>query len=362
MKKRRLAPVALLLILLGSIAAGCSTPGALSSQAGPTLTEVRFVAAPDEGEFTYVSWYPALNKLVVDYLPKKFQMWDGQFYTMNLDGTELAPLAVPADPGCKRSVRHAPRPLPDGRLGYIETCLPSDGRRFPQEAVTLRAYDPATGEAERLRPYYLPFAARLFDFGPTLEQGNLNDGVGLEQRLHWLTPERLTPLNGPFVAASGPAWSPDGQTIAFGSALENSQDEHRLPLPDELMERPQKLYLMSSDGAEIRSIAEGFAGVVSPSWSPDSRWLLAEVVFTYRGSGGAFDLWLIEAATGRRYSIGLGAEYGSGQAIWLPDGRTVVKLAGFVPPEFEGIHGTNGLYVFELPDLDPYVTAPTSAE
>lgn len=184
------------------------------------LTEVRFSQAPEGGEFTFVTWLPALNKLVVSLLPRERQGWSSQFYTVSRDQAEFAPLSLPPDPDCQHSARYVPSALPIGRLGYIEKCfLPKTRRRIPQEAVTLMAYEPATGSAERLRPYYLPFAASVFAFGRPLDKGVLNDGNGLQDRLHWLYPDRLAPLDLPFVGISAPGWSPDGQTIAFGPDL-----------------------------------------------------------------------------------------------------------------------------------------------
>jgi sugar lactone lactonase YvrE len=59
--------------------------------------------------------------------------------------------------------------------------------------------------------------------------------------------------------ANNPAWSPDGSTIAF---LGNDADhvEH--------IQRPQQLFVVRSDGSELRQITEGEAQLSGPSWAP----------------------------------------------------------------------------------------------
>jgi dipeptidyl aminopeptidase/acylaminoacyl peptidase len=57
---------------------------------------------------------------------------------------------------------------------------------------------------------------------------------------------------------SGPAWSPDGRTIAFASARHETREEDTLA----------DLFLVPAEGGEIRSIAR-FGRLTAPSFSPD---------------------------------------------------------------------------------------------
>ena len=77
--------------------------------------------------------------------------------------------------------------------------------------------------------------------------------------------------------AARPAWSPDGQQIAF----ESDRDGNR------------EIYVMNADGTAQRRLTENLAADLAPAWSPDSRFL----VFTSERDGDA-NLFVVEVATG----------------------------------------------------------------
>ncbi|MBI1279078.1 MAG: hypothetical protein GC179_13200 [Anaerolineaceae bacterium] len=76
---------------------------------------------------------------------------------------------------------------------------------------------------------------------------------------------RLTPLDNYWYAA--PAWSPDGKTIAFVSTKDttNAFDSSL---------GNANIYLMNSDGTDVRRLTENLGEDYTPSWSPDSRSLV----------------------------------------------------------------------------------------
>jgi Tol biopolymer transport system component len=91
-----------------------------------------------------------------------------------------------------------------------------------------------------------------------------------------------------------PAWSPDGQTIAFSRQADEEQF-----IPD--------LWLVRPDGRDARLLVEGG---LAPAWSPDGSRI------AFEGVGG---LAMVAAdGTGRR-SLAAG-----GEPSWSPDGRRIV--------------------------------------
>jgi dipeptidyl aminopeptidase/acylaminoacyl peptidase len=65
---------------------------------------------------------------------------------------------------------------------------------------------------------------------------------------------------------SGPAWSPDGTTLAFVSARE----------PDWDIEPVSDVYLVAAEGGEPRRLTHGGGGIDGVSWSPDGARLAAQ--------------------------------------------------------------------------------------
>ena len=66
-----------------------------------------------------------------------------------------------------------------------------------------------------------------------------------------------------FDAIGGFAWSPDGQAIVFdaGSDIELAQ------------QHDHKLYTIHADGSDLRQVTGGESNDVMPAWSPDGEWI-----------------------------------------------------------------------------------------
>ncbi len=104
------------------------------------------------------------------------------------------------------------------------------------------------------------------------------------------------------------AWSPDGTQIAFTTDLNTGQEG-----------KPQQLdiFIMNADGSRQWNLTEHPAGDVSPSWSPDGKF----IVFTsFRNK--SLDLYRIEIAT--RKVRRLTSKNLSSAPDWSPDGRSIV--------------------------------------
>jgi Tol biopolymer transport system component len=101
-----------------------------------------------------------------------------------------------------------------------------------------------------------------------------------------------------------PAWSPDGQSLAFARSTDGRRSFH--------------VYVMSADGSGVRQLTHGRFDE-SPAWSPDGRWI------AYRTMGG---LRIVHPnGHGSRFVRGTGvtaasytASYGEWPS-WTPSGR-----------------------------------------
>jgi dipeptidyl aminopeptidase/acylaminoacyl peptidase len=118
-----------------------------------------------------------------------------------------------------------------------------------------------------------------------------------------------------------PVWSPDGKTIAFSSNFEGSFD----------------IYLIGSDGSNLRRMTTGSKQYASPQWSPDGRWLLYGTVN-----------WGVEEGPGLHIVSSDGTEHrsmgcGSGTANrWSPDGSQIAF----------GSHDSRGVFNIGVIDFD----------
>ena len=100
----------------------------------------------------------------------------------------------------------------------------------------------------------------------------------------------------------GPAWSPDGGTIAFASSGER-------------LDGPGRLYLMNSDGTNQRPLTSG-SPEYHPRWSPDG----SKILFT-RGRGFDRHVVVVNADGTNELNLTPGS-YGA-DATWSSDGRAI---------------------------------------
>ncbi len=172
-----------------------------------------------------------------------------------------------------------------------------DGRRLSffstrdHEKPELYVVELADGAIERLtdNAFYdsgaswSPDGSRIVftRFFPAGEPDHGGDGEVFEIELASRRERRITELGG---YNGGLSYSPDGSRIAF----------HRVA------EGRAELWLMAADGSGARPITDTFVDEYSPAWSPDGEWL-AFTAGTGNDSRGAFDLFLIRPdGSGRR--------------------------------------------------------------
>lgn len=99
-----------------------------------------------------------------------------------------------------------------------------------------------------------------------------------------------------------PAWTPDGQRIAFTSYMKRNPD----------------LYLVDLNGKQLQTFSSSPGLNLSPSWSPDGKQIVLMM-----GKEGKSDIYLLDATGGnpRRLTRGHGNE---STPRWAPDGQQIV--------------------------------------
>ena len=112
-----------------------------------------------------------------------------------------------------------------------------------------------------------------------------------------------------------PAWSPDGNWIAFEAAFRDDQEEDSLDI-----------FIMRPDGSDVRKLTSRADGRLKnlPNWSRDSKW----VVFTIRNEEGFAlrDIYRVNIETGEKFQITHDGHPKAGTATWVLTGRRVLSV------------------------------------
>jgi hypothetical protein len=322
------------LILVSLFAAGCA--GARTDSSPPEAplaqrADVDLISAPAGFTFHAPIWFPALKKIVFSRLPPSGDAFDLDLASVAADGSNLLPLPLPDEAGCKYTSKTLATVLGDGRLGYVQQCWPGGG-----DVAMLMAWDARQGVVRPLVSYRLRFQQGPFACSPDLSTCVINDQAGLEESLQRLGPSGLEPLRLPLKRAGSPSWSPDGRWISLPGVSESVAGERM-----ELLDAPRNLYLLSADLRDLRPLVRDVLHPSAAAWSSDSRWLAISFEPRDRTEG----LYLVEAATGRLRLVMRG-EFGA--PAWLPgDDRLVVPVETSRRP---GSGRDTGLYVIRLPE------------
>jgi hypothetical protein len=325
-KKRR----TLRLIAVACVAAGGGFAGAAiaaQSRGHEASSAVRFFPAPDGYVLASAAWLPSAHRVVVTAIPDSTVGFQSSRLLATAPGSrEWQRLSVPAERNCASTSQSFPEPLPDGRLAFLQHCW-GNAERLPDRAVSLRAYDFATGGTSRLVPYYLPFTTSGFSFGRTVRSGILNNGLGLEERLFWIRPRRLVRLRIPLLRAGLPSWSRRTNRIVFDGVP-------RQPVPDVLAraDLARDVYVLDPRTGRLRELVRGALMAGPASWSPDGR----SVAMALQPRRAPEGLYLVDVATGRTHLLVRGAAYGA--TAWISDSEVVATVGGrLTPPAKRGL-------------------------
>ncbi len=116
----------------------------------------------------------------------------------------------------------------------------------------------------------------------------------------------------PPLDTDGPAWSPDGEQIAFRGRLHSDQ--------------PWRLYLASAHGGSPHEIAPGEQEQGQPTWSPDGKLVaFGEEEGPTAGMTAQTSIKVLELATHQLSR--LPDSFGKSFPSWSPDGRFIAALS-----------------------------------
>jgi hypothetical protein len=218
--------------------------------------------------------------------------------------------------------------LPDGRLGFRETCGPADPARGLR--VRLLAWD-LEGRPDVLLETDEPVGE--FTFAPGLEDGlysvdssicagiaAIRDGepAPLPVRLdgvNWALDAALS--GGECVEegrAGGPAISPDGREVAFAASPASAGVEGQARL-----DVPWNLYVMDRREQRPKAVLEDVGSLGRPLWSPDGR------LIAFNGEiDGRAGVYVLRLADRRVLPVSLEAD--DAATSWSPAGRELLAV------------------------------------
>ncbi|MCI0647579.1 MAG: hypothetical protein L0332_20665 [Chloroflexi bacterium] len=238
----------------------------------------------------------------------------------NLDNSEWKPIPFDKPDDCRvGGFGHLGR-LPNGNLGFTYEC------HFEEIGfqTTLYMWDLESETWHTLYEFPESFAADDFSFAPDMS-GFLQEstGDGIFNELYQVNEAgELNQLFPDYYRAGVPAWSPVGNTIAFAATKEGPEASTNLfsgaPGLQEAMYHPWDIYLMDTDGDNLRVLLPDVVGVHIIKWSPEGN----RLAFwgTYNDDEG---IWILNMATSKL------ARTWPEEILfdWSPDGQQLVLLA-----------------------------------
>lgn len=182
-----------------------------------------------------------------------------------------------------------------------DTRIIFEGRTSePERATNVWMLDIATGKVTQIthggsdtRPSWSPDGKRILFGRPTTDTTgngfiNVSDAADIYM-LNIASGEEQNLTNTPDLGDFNFAWSPDGEWIAYTSMRRDVNGDGYMNFNDS-----ENLFMVPAAGGEERFLNLRDMAVFSPSWSPDSRFLLVLVL----GQDAQSAIWRFDTQTG----------------------------------------------------------------
>ncbi|MBE7529102.1 MAG: PD40 domain-containing protein [Ardenticatenaceae bacterium] len=330
----------LILSMLGFFAIACTNNANDRFEAKVPLEKLDL----PPGEHSSIEWLPDGKLIISIPVEDTVNVQNRRKYFIYFDG-QLQEIPLAVDPLCRWQNYLAPTSLPDGRLGLAKNCA----GRWPDKppgldmAAYLMGYDFDTGITEQIVSEPLPEGLGLsgtFSWNPDMSRGVVAGG-SLFGTLYWVTPTGSMPMtvtvgegsdtwslaenfrvmqnrenNAMHIGvAKTPAWSHDGNTIAFFASPEavGRSGQSRVT-------GSYNLYLMDPDTLQPEVVLSDLYFPHLLEWSPDDNWLLLSAE---AGSKRVRGLWLFSRAES---SLQLIAQGSFRDINWSPDGQKIAAI------------------------------------
>lgn len=203
--------------------------------------------------------------------------------------------------------------LPNKALGYTYSCYETG------VSGILYLWDNGQDTVDVVHRFPVPFRVGTYSFSPDMTEYLQVGENGLSQELYRVTlgqPTSVERIFSNFERVREPAWSPDGEMIAFVGNERIDQSEGW----QDLVLLPWDLYLMDEDGGNVRVLFPQIGNPYNMRWSPDGEWLFFSGSRRPVGADGG--IWMLNVETLEIYRIWRENEFFD----LSPDGKKIVII------------------------------------